>query len=64
MKSEATTQKASCFNCKNYSTGIGAVMKNGTIYMWEQCEKQWGKPTPVGVLKNICTLHNQRKETK
>jgi len=27
MKSEVTPQKASCFNCKNYSTGIGAAMK-------------------------------------
>lgn len=52
-----------CQNCKFHSTGIGAVTANGTKWMWQDCTKGWGKPTPIGVLKNLCGLY-QPKEVK
>lgn len=54
--------KSSCLDCKHYSTGVAAVMDNGTIHKWEECKKNWGKITPVGVFKNICELHLKLKE--
>lgn len=48
--------KPNCQNCKFYQTGIGAVLKSGHIYYWEECSKGWGKPTPSGVFKNACQL--------
>lgn len=53
-----TIEKSSCQNCKHYSQGVGAVLNNGTIWKWENCDKNWGKKQPfIGVLKNICELH-------
>lgn len=46
-----------CQSCKHHSSGIGAVTANGTEWRWQDCTKGWGKPTPIGVLKNMCGLY-------
>lgn len=52
-----------CQNCKFHSQGIGAVTANGTKWMWQECSKNWGKPTPIGVLKNLCGLYQPKGDT-
>lgn len=51
-----------CQTCQHHSCGIGAVTANGTKWMWQDCAKGWGKPTPIGVLKNMCGLYILKKE--
>jgi len=50
-----------CQNCKHHSTGVGAVLSNGTKWMWQDCTKGWGKPTPIGVFKNICNSYKPKE---
>jgi hypothetical protein len=49
-------QKPQCNNCKFYSSGVAEVLPSGKTWIWEECQKSWGKPTPIGVLKNVCSL--------
>lgn len=43
-----------CETCKFYTEGIAVINDNGTPWMWKDCTKSWGKPTPIGVIKNLC----------
>ena len=55
----------SCDTCTHFSTGIGALAPDGkTPWNWKECAKGWGKPTPVGVLKNLCGTYMLKKVTK
>ena len=49
-------QKPQCNNCKFYTSGVAEVLPSGRVWTWEECQKSWGKPTPIGVLKNVCSL--------
>ena len=50
-----------CQNCKYHSQGIAVVLESGRTWSWQECSKQWGKPTPVGVIKNVCGLHTVKE---
>lgn len=56
-------EKPSCQSCNHHSSGIGATLKNGHVYEWQECKKSWGKTTPVGVFKNVCDLYMPKKGT-
>ena len=43
-----------CETCKFYTEGIAAMNKIGLPWKWKDCEKSWGKPQFIGVIKNSC----------
>ena len=56
--------KKTCQNCSFHTQGVGAMAPNGkTPWIWQECSKGWGKPTPVGVLKNLCGAYQPKKES-
>jgi hypothetical protein len=54
--------KKSCQNCKHHSSGVAIILESGRTWNWQECTKNWGKPTPVGVIKNVCQLHKEKEE--
>ena len=56
-----------CQTCKFYSTGYALDFDgkpipkvSGDFWRWNDCTKGWGKPTPIGVLKNMCGLYQPK----
>ena len=56
------TNGKACQNCNFHTEGVGAITDNGTIWKWQDCSKGWGKPSPVGVLKNLCGTYQPKKD--
>ena len=57
-----------CQSCHHHSSGYALdhdgkpIPKvNGDFWKWYECAKGWGKPTPIGVLKNMCSLYMPKK---
>jgi hypothetical protein len=53
-----------CQNCKHHSSGVAITLESGRTWGWQECAKNWGKPTPVGVIKNLCSLHKEKETAK
>jgi hypothetical protein len=58
-----------CQTCKFHSTGNALDFDgnpipkvNGEFWTWQDCTKGWGKPTPIGVLKNMCGLYQPKNK--
>jgi hypothetical protein len=57
----------SCQTCKFHSSGYALDFDgkpipkvNSEFWKWQECTKGWGKPTPIGVLKNMCGLYQPK----
>jgi hypothetical protein len=59
-----------CQTCKFHSTGNALDFdgnpipkgNSGEFWTWQDCTKGWGKPTPIGVLKNMCGLYQPKNK--
>ena len=60
-----------CQSCHHHSSGPAldkdgspVTKGNGQYWIWQECAKSWGKPSPESVLKNMCSLYMPKKEMK
>lgn len=56
-------EKPCCQNCRHHSGGVAVTLDSGTTWNWQECTKSWGKPTPIGVIKNVCNLWVAKKQS-
>jgi len=48
--------KRACATCRHHSAGVAVTLPSGRTWDWQECKKQWGPGTPIGVLKDVCPL--------
>ena len=59
----STAPKPVCQTCRHHSQGVAVILESGTNWCWQECTKSWGKPTPIGVIKNVCNLWVKKNES-
>ena len=56
MQEPKQPQQKNCQNCNFHTQGVGAVMQNGTIHIWQECSKGWGR---IGYMPNPEELQDE-----